>query len=161
MIRASGVLLIAFFLTGCASEPTDDAMMQKFQSHRPAFETLRRMLEADSTLRFIGEDSMDPNGAVSDERAREYRRLLDEIGAYAARGYENGKDVSITTYGIGLSISGRAKGYRYVASPPPRGVVVDDLDAYYKEEQKRSNFPTYVAHRPITEKWYLYHSVDG
>ena len=65
--------------------PTDDQLLEGFQTHRADLDTLVRMFQEDKGLGRIGDGFTRPDDpqtvGVSAERLRDYRRLCDAVSA--------------------------------------------------------------------------------
>lgn len=148
-------LSIFCYLNGCARFPSDEMMIAHFRANKGDFERLLSMFRNDKELARIGEDFTDPAVIViRQERLREYRNLLKQLDIYSLGGSTEKDFVKLHSHSVGLSISGRAKGYVYSEEIPR--LVVDDLDAYFAKH-KRSSF---TAYRSIEGNWYLFYDSE-
>ncbi len=157
-----GGLLLCLFGACGGETPSDEEMLETFQEQRRTFETLRRMFEADTTLELVNENSVVPNRAITSDRAVQYRQLMDRAGVSSAKAVRHSREGKstffFTAYTIGLSISGRSKGYSY--DPVRPDSIVDNLTRFERRidslrDQGQKIFAPFV-YRHIEGNWYLY-----
>ena len=158
MTRLRFLILFWLLLTvgGCgkSSHPTDDALLRNFASHEADFERLLTMIRADKKLQRVDDTWTRPEDpstiGITPERIRSYRALFSTLGIprgfYAFHDPEHFTFLSSTR---GLSVSGSAKGYAYLAQRP--NLVVTNLDAYWSADGR-----SFTAYRHIKGSWYLY-----
>src|SRR3954465_11970564 len=108
---ACGVL----YLSISARPPKEGKLIQNFELHRSAFESLKTMLLADSTVLSVGESGVEteksiirqlpPEGGFPVARYDQYLALLKETGgssAFRARG-EHSTGVGISIWASGFA----------------------------------------------------------
>lgn len=149
-----GILL---FIVGYILFPhkSDNKMEQHFLSNEEDFNTLVKMFGEDSKIDIITGSKISPFEAsktISDERLREYKRLLDKtkISYGIRRIRDKQKIVFITT-----SDSSEPDEYSeqhttskgYVYSPTEPSPVVESLENINKTSYKK-----------LKENWYLYYA---
>ena len=148
--------LLLLIAGGCgkSSHPTDDALLQNFAEHEADFERLLTMLRTDKKLERVDATWTRPQApstiGVMPERIASYRKLFSTLGI--PRGIYEFHDPERFTFvasARGLSVSGSAKGYAYLAGRP--SVVVTNLDKYWSPDGR-----SFTAHRHIKGSWYLY-----
>jgi hypothetical protein len=162
--------IVAFALTGCASDPTDDAMIKAFQENRQEFESLKAMVTHDKYLNRVDMDWTDPavpsTVGVTSERIAEYRRIFQRLGITRGfQAYGDRTEIEFIAHAEGLSVSGHAKSYCWREFPPAETVnSIDALRAKKSEEyqkyldHKTSSFEEHViAYRHIDGNWYLFY----
>ena len=149
--------LAAFSLGGClfgSEHSTDEQMISNFQEHRSEFEQLLEMIRSDKGLLRVDDTWTLPEDpqtiGVSRDRINEYRNMFYRVGV--PRGFsapESRESIELIATTKGLSVTGSAKGYAWLASRPV--VVVDDLDTYWSKDGK-----SFRAFRHIEGNWYLW-----
>jgi hypothetical protein len=160
--------VVGFALTGCAGDPTDNAMIKTFQEHRHEFEALKTMVAHDQYLNRVDIDWTQPDdpstAGVTPERIAEYRRIFQRLGITRGfQAYGDRAEIEFIAHAEGLSVSGHAKSYCWRESPPPETVnSIDALRAKKSEEyqnyldHKTDSFEEHViAYRHIDGHWYL------
>ncbi len=164
------ILVIAGFGCGPSKLPSDQSLIQRFETRRDSFEKLLEMFKSDRSLgrvaydftrtasffeRCEGADAW--NGKeieVSNSRLREYRSLFSELELSAGiEGYCQKDFVTFIGATQGLSISGSSKGFAYIEKPPK--LIVEDLDSYFSEDRR-----SFIAFRRIEGNWYLYRDFE-
>lgn len=153
-INVSVILLLFFFLCGCGSHPGDQTLLDNFLKHEQDFEKLIAMIRVDKQLQRVDDNWTNPGDpesiGVSQERIREYRSMFSRLsiprGFYAFHDPERFTFIASTQ---GLSVSGSAKGYAYLAEPPD--LVVKNLESYWSADDK-----SFTAYQHIKGNWYLY-----
>ena len=154
-IKASLILLSLLCLCGCeSSHPKDQTLLDNFKKHERDFEKLITMLRRDKKLQRVDDTWTRPSDpqsiGVSKERIREYRALFSKLsiprGFYAFHDPERFTFIASTH---GLSVSGSAKGYAYLAEKPD--LVVSNLESYWSERGQ-----SFTAYQHIKGNWYLY-----
>lgn len=147
-----GVVLLA---NGCTSKhPSDQTLLNNFQTHKSEFNQLLEMFLADKGLGRVAYSFTRPERpesiGVSPDRLGEYRKLFGRLGlSEGIEGYVEKDTVWFHASAQGLSVTGSGKGYAYLTKPPP--LVVDNLDNYRSQDGK-----SFAAFRHIEGKWYLY-----
>ena len=148
------ILLILCSACSSAKHPSDQALIENFQSHKSEFNQLLQMFLADKGLGRVAYDFTRPENpqtvGITRERLKVYRGLFDELDLSAGiEGYEE-KDVvwfHASTYG--LSVTGSGKGYAYLKERPK--LVVDNLDTYWSQDGR-----SFTTFRHLEGNWYLY-----
>src|SRR5688572_8154974 len=158
MTRLGFLILFLLLLTGAgcraASHPTDDVLLRNFARHETDFERLLTMIRADKKLERVDDTwtrPQDPSTiGVTPERIKSYRRIFATLGI--PRGFYAFHDPERFTFLAGtrgLSVTGSAKGYAYLAEKPR--LVVTNLDTYWSADGR-----SFTAYRHIKGRWYLY-----
>lgn len=148
-------LLLLLLLTGCqAQHPNDEALLQRFRTHRQEFEQLLHMYQVDKGLGRVAPGFTRPANpaevGVTKERIDEYRRLFIVLGLSAGiEGYGERDTVFFYASTQGLSVSGSSKGFAYLTKPP--ALMVDQLDGYRSPDGR-----SFSAFRHIEGNWYLH-----
>ena len=141
---------------GCSSEkhPSDQSLLENFQTHKAEFDQLLQMFLADRGLGRVAYNFTRPENpedvGVTRERLKAYRALFDDLGISAGiEGYDEKDIVWLHASTYGLSVTGSSKGYAYLKERPE--LVVESLDAYRSQDGK-----SFTAFRHIEGNWYLY-----
>lgn len=149
------MLLIFAPLNGCAYEhPSDQALIENFQTHKTEFNQLLQMFLTDDALISVAFDWTDPKEpqtiGITQERLDAYRRLFRKLGLpKGISGYGGKNRILFFSSTRGLGVSGSGKGYAYVKEPPE--LVVDNLDNYKSKDGK-----SFTAYKHIEGNWYLF-----
>lgn len=107
------VLLAACGLAGCSpSEPSDQALLERFESERPTFEALRDLACSQPLETLVFGNFNNPE--LASEQVRELRAKLSKIQAVGVRRHGRSCVVSITAWSRSVNLKGlETKGYRY------------------------------------------------
>ena len=142
-------------MSGCSSKhPTDQSLIDNFQSHKSEFNQLLQMFRADRSLGRVAYDFTRPANpqdiGISQQRLAEYRALFDQLDLSAGiEGYDEKGLVWFHVSTQGLSVTGSGKGFAYLKESPP--LVVDSLDTYWSKDGR-----SFTAFRHLEGNWYLY-----
>ena len=142
-------------ISGCSSRhPTDQSLIDNFQSHKSEFSQLLQMFLADKGLGRVAYDFTRPANpqdiGISQQRLAEYRALFDRLDLSAGiEGYDEKDLVWFHASTQGLSVTGSSKGFAYLKEPPK--LVVEKLDNYWSKDGR-----SFTAFRHIEGNWYLY-----
>lgn len=148
--------LVLLIVAGCAesSHPTDDELLRNFTRHEADFERLLTMIRADRKLERVDDTWTRPDDpssiGVTSERIKSYRRLFSTLGI--PRGFYAFHDPERFTFLAstrGLSVTGSAKGYAFLAENPT--LIVTNLDTHWSADGR-----SFTAYRHIKGSWYLY-----
>jgi hypothetical protein len=148
-------LILFALLTGCSSKhPSDQSLLDNFQTHKAEFNQLLQMFLADKGLGRVAYDFTRPehpeNIGISSDRLQQYRKLFSRLGlSEGIEGYDEKELVWFHASAQGLSVTGSGKGYAYLTKPPP--LIVESLDNYWSKDGK-----SFTAFRHIEGNWYLY-----
>ena len=154
-IKAALCLVAIVFVSGCSTKhPSDEALVNNFQSHRSEFDQLLQMFLADKKLGRVAYDFTRPANpaeiGISGQRLKEYRKLFDRLDLSAGiEGYDEKDLVWFHASTQGLSVTGSGKGYAWLTKPPQ--LVVENLDTYWSKDGR-----SFTAFRHIEGNWYLY-----
>lgn len=149
----------------------DAVLLERFATAKNRFELLREMFMHDRGLNMIGRERSEP-GEVSG-LGIEWRTTGSlpataiELNVKFVRGpadRTSGCTFVVTSRGWG--VSGSAKGYAWLPSPP--SLTAGDLDAYVaqalarrekaRSKRERMAVTAYTVYRPLGGKWYLFYS---
>jgi hypothetical protein len=151
--------------TGCSQSrpPSDESLIESFESNRRDFEALVKMMKEDTeevalhtvakgyVQYLLGEEA-----TINEQRLLEYRGLLDRLGLSSISHYAREKEsFQITAYARGWSPEGGTyKGYEYFVDGFPSRLdssLVERLD--YDPQTFDSG--TYLYSK-IDDNWYLW-----
>ena len=135
-------------LAGCGA-PSDDVMINGFQTHRAQYSELLSMFQSDRQLHFIGQwnvpEAQDSAiGTLDHARVARYRTLMDQLHVDSVERYFGHTILVVTSTG-GLAPSGFVKGYLF-AKKPPSPLVGDTANTGDSEGE---------VYRHIEGDWYL------
>ena len=166
-VKPIGVLILSGFLAASVAgpqillqkhttPPSDQELIANFQHHRPAFNQLLLMAQADRGLSSVSDGWTNPENlataGVSQGRVDHYHKLLKVAGLQSCSADESHQDVTLTAWGIGNALSSdELKGYAFLVKPPQ--TVLDTLDASQPDDRR---FGVQV-YRHIQGNWYLFY----
>ena len=160
-ILVFGMLWLAFNLGG---PPSDEQMMTNFQQHRPTFNQLIQMVQADKEGIHIDTAAMLPMNtqapSIPLDRINTYRRLMKTVGlARWLTADAKATDVEMAYYANGSAISSDVdKGYVYLTQPPTP--LMRTLDQYGTDGDGSGRDTEVLAYRHIQGDWYLYYRYE-
>ena len=150
----------------CCAHPSDESLIRRLAAHRPEFDRLIAMSQADTRVIRVApgftrlEDDWgwprpDSLLGFSPKRWREYRRLFNAL--HLEGGLERGEGAHPTIYllasGRGMVTGGSRKGYVY--SPAALAPMYPSLDSVPPD------LPSNVTgYRHLSGPWYLFYSWD-
>jgi hypothetical protein len=147
--------------------PSDQALIQNFQSHEADFDLLVRMAQEDSKVVRIAPDFtwLDNNArwprpeseiGFSTQRWNDYRRLFKKLDLSAGILNYNHDFILLLASTQGLVTGGSGKGYAYcVKEPSP---IIESLDNFnFKDSKREMNY----IYRKLKGTWYLFYEVSG
>jgi hypothetical protein len=169
-VKLSQIPLLLFLIAGCSlacdtAHPSDDSLIQNFQSHEADFDQLIRMAaEGSKVVRIASDFTWTEKSAAwprpeselgfSKERWDEYRRLFKKLDLDAGILNYQPDLVFLVASTQGLLTGGSGKGYVYSLKEP--SPIVESLkDVSFEGSEKSMNF----AYKKLKGHWYLFYDV--
>lgn len=155
--RNTAILIAVPFVlmaTGCGLAG-DGGLERNFYSHRNELESVLQMFSNDQGFFEVTTRFTQPNkpigsqGGMSEDRFRQYRSYLTEIGIQGVVRRDDGV-ILFTADTTGILTKGRYKGYAYAPAKPTR--TYDQLD-HPSDDTFLNCSPHY---KPLQDHWYLY-----
>jgi hypothetical protein len=146
--------LVSSLLGPVGGHPPDADLIRRFHEQKKDFESLLTMIQQDKGLQRVDDTWTSPERpseiGVSDDRIEAYRRMFAKLGI--PRGFDASKRIIFLASTQGLSVSGSAKGYAYLYSPPESSeLLLPSLD-----DCTQGRGDSFTAYRHIQDGWYLY-----
>ncbi|MFZ2955684.1 MAG: hypothetical protein WA705_02155 [Candidatus Ozemobacteraceae bacterium] len=134
----------------------DTKLIENFEMYKSEFEQLRRMISEDKDLERVDDTWVSPKNLeairISEERVAKYRNIFRKIGIpRGIAAYDlSRRSILFISSTQGLSVSGSAKGYAWLAEKPSN--LHEDLDSQFSRMGRHED----AAYRHIEGNWYLY-----
>ncbi len=150
--------MLALALAGCYRPPTENELVQVFESHRLDLDRLRDMAKADRKFQRISGGEIPPNG-MSEARYKEYLTIFRGLGV------EDGMDWGYPSFPDGLFViasscvpiggKDQSVGYAYLAVRPT--AIETPLPISGCPTQMHRNNGQRLVFRPLQDRWYLFY----
>ncbi len=132
---------------------TDRFLISNLIKNREKFETLIRMFQEDKSPTLIHSSWMMPEGAISNSRWAEYKKIFEELKIDVGMSSRGPGEIKIVVNARGFVIAGSSKGYFYKPKTPTP--LFKSLDETPPELMSLEE-----GFLKIGENWYLYHEFD-
>ena len=159
------VLLALAILAGCANPPpSDDSLMEMFESNQSDFETLVEMMSEDTKITplykvtedYVQYNVSQENTTINEQRIQKYRDLFTKLDLLSIAHFTHHEEnFVITVYAEGWSPEGGIyKGYEYFPDGFPARLEVSLVESLEYDPQAYES-GTWL-YRKISENWYLW-----
>jgi hypothetical protein len=162
IVLLCGSAIGAYFFNRSTNPPKESKLIESFNQHRPDYETLRNMFQADEKLMTIAEWGVEtsntpptviaeipPEGGFPVSRFHQYLSLLEAIHAKGCSRIRTPQEIRVLIWGSGFAGDTRHVAVSWVEKAPENQVT--NLDTFYKSPKPRK--PMY---RHIDGNWYLW-----
>ena len=158
LMRNVAWILGSLALIGCYRPPTENQLLENFESHRSEFDKLLAMGIADKIFHRISAGEIPPRG-MPDTRFREYLIIFKRLGIengvnWGIPGSPDGFFV-ISSSSVPIGGKSRLIGYVY-CSVPPDPVVPHLLISHFPFEIHKGN-GRHIVFRQLQDHWYLFY----
>ena len=150
-------LLVSLAFAGCYRPPSEQVLVQRFESNRSGFDRLLTLTTADSNYRRISGGEIPPRG-MGASRYQEYLALFRELGI------EGGVTRDLAPPGgvfviasSDVPIGGKGRSVGYVYSAVPLSPLVKNLDQPSLPIEIHRGSGRYTVYRELQDHWYLYY----
>jgi hypothetical protein len=154
--------LILFLIPTTPTHPTDEEMIQNFNSNQQHFETLLGMVKEDKELTGIYGDGSLPTFPqvieISEKRVNTYLNFFKLCNIpEGIRAFRRDEEIAFVASTSGMAVNGSSKSYVYMVKPLAEySKIVDSTDAYDISSVTRAT----SIFRHLDGNWYIEYLYD-